>query len=421
MKWKVRKSTLNGTIEVPASKSHTIRAILIAALADGESIIRKPLLTGDGYSAIEGARALGAKVEIIGDELHIVGVAGKPKLAKSVNMGNSGTGLNMFTAAAALGDTPVRFDGDESLRSRPVESLLSALQTLGAKVKYHGKHGFPPYTICGPIHSSEVEVAGNNSQYLSSLLLVAPLLEGKTTINVKDLAEIPYVKMTTWWLKKLGVNRIFYQSDDDPTRFIIPKKDEDIRNGGFIIYKNKMYHHINETITGDFSSATFSAVGKVLTGGKVEITNLDFSDPQGDKEVFNIVNNSSNKIDLNSIPDALPALAVWATQRNFPAILENVAQARIKETDRIKVMNEELTKMGAKITEQSDGMTIIPSKLHGATVNGHGDHRVVMALALAGMVADGETVIEGAEAAAITYPTFVEDFRKLGANIEVIE
>ena len=404
MKWKVKKSVLNGIIEVPASKSHTIRAILIAALADGESIIRKPLLTGDGYSALNAAKAFGAKVEECQDGLHITGIAGKPKLAEILDMGNSGTGLNMFTAASALSDTPIRFDGDASLRSRPMGSLLSALEKLGAKVEYHGEVGKPPFTICGKIKAGEVEVAGNNSQYLSSLLLVAPFLEGKTTITLKSLFERPYVEMTLRWLDKMGV-----------------KYSADWENLVFSVEGNQKYLPINETITGDFSSATFSAVGRALTGGNVDIRNLDFSDSQGDKGVFEVIEKNSDTIDLNAMPDSLPALSVLATKKDFATTICNVAQARIKETDRIKVMTEELTKMGAKIEEKPDGMIIFPSKLHGAQVSGHHDHRIVMALALAGMVAEGETIIDTAEAAAVTYPTFVEDFRKLGADIEVID
>jgi len=402
MKWVVRKSILNGSIEIPASKSHTIRAILIAGLADGESVIKKPLLTGDGYSALKAAKALGAKVEEREDGLHIWGVAGKPKLAEFCDMENSGTGLNMFTAAAALGNTPIRFDGDNSLRSRPVGSLLSALEKLGAKVEYHDKNGKPPFTICGKINGGSVEIDGTNSQYLSSLLLVSPLLENPNKISLKSLFERPYVEMTLRWLDKMGI-----------------KYSADFENLVFCVEGNQKYSPINETITGDFSSATFSAVGRALTGGNVDIRNLDFSDSQGDKGVFEIIEKNPAEIDLNAMPDALPALSVLATKQNFSTRIFNVAQARIKETDRIKVMTEELTKMGAKIEELPDGMIIHPSKLHGAQVSGHNDHRIVMALALAGMIAEGETTIDTAQAAAVTYPTFVEDFRKLGANIEI--
>ncbi|MCL1947042.1 MAG: 3-phosphoshikimate 1-carboxyvinyltransferase, partial [Chitinivibrionia bacterium] len=270
MKWKVKKSPpLNGIIEVPASKSHTIRALLIASLANGESVIKKPLLTGDGYSALNAAKAIGAKIENKNDGLHIFGVSGKVTLEKSVNMENSGTGTNMFAAAAALGNTPIRFYGDESLCSRPVESLLSALEKLGAKIEYHAQFGKPPFTVCGKITGSKVEIAGNNSQYLSSLLLTAPLLEKKTEISLNSLFERPYVKMTLWWLDKMKI-----------------KYSADFENLRFSVEGNQQYSPFCETIAGDFSSATFSAVAAALTKGNIDIRNIDFSDPQGDKEIF---------------------------------------------------------------------------------------------------------------------------------------
>ena len=420
MEWKVKKSTLNGTLEIPASKSHTIRALLISALADGKSVVKKPLLTGDGYTALNAVKAIGAKYENKEDGLHIFGIGGKVNLEKVVDMENSGTGLNLFCAAAATGTTPIRFDGDSSLCSRPMESLLGALEKLGAKVEYHGDFGKPPFTLCGKINGGSVEITGNNSQYLSSLLLVGPLLERKIEISLKSLFERPYVKMTLWWLDKMGIK---YSADFDNLKFSVEG--------------NQKYSPINETIAGDFSSATFSAVGAALTKGKLDIRNIDFSDPQGDKGVFEIIEKmgatvqktqtgaivsrsgdlNGLDIDLNAMPDALPAISVLATQATGPVKIFNVAQARIKETDRISAMNAELTKMGAKIEEFDDGMVIYPSKLTGAKVSGRGDHRIVMSLALAGMAADGETVVDTAEAAAVTYSTFKDDFNNVGANI----
>ncbi|MDR0304417.1 MAG: 3-phosphoshikimate 1-carboxyvinyltransferase [Chitinispirillales bacterium] len=422
MKWKVKKSVLNGTIEIPASKSHTIRALLIASLAEGESVIKKPLLTGDGFSALNAAKAIGAKTQQKEDGLHVFGVGKNVNLAKSVNMENSGTGTNMFSAAAALGETPITFDGDDSLRTRPMESLLSALEKMGAKVEYHKKFGGPPFTVCGKISGAKIEIDGNNSQYLSALLLVAPLLKGKTQISLKTLFERPYVKMTLWWLDKMRIN---YSADFENLEFTV--------EGG------QKYVPIKETIPGDFSSATFSAVGAVLTGGKIDIRNIDFSDPQGDKEIFRIIEKMGAKvektqntatvsrsgdlhgleIDLNAMPDAICALAVLATQAKEPTKIYNVAQARIKETDRISLMTRELGKMGAKIEEFPDAMTIYPSKLNAANVSGYGDHRAVMALTLAGMAASGETIIDTVQAADVTYPSFKDDFSAIGAKIEI--
>jgi 3-phosphoshikimate 1-carboxyvinyltransferase len=426
MKWKVRPSRLHGTIAIPPSKSHTIRALLVATLAQGKSTIHKPLLKGDGGSAIQAATTLGATITCTDDECVVQGIGGDfSKTRDFFDMGNSGTGTNLFTAAVALGSKKCTFDGDTSLRTRPFRPLLEALKPLGLSCSFKRETGDLPYTLCGPIRGGATTVDGISSQFVSALLFACPLINDTTpvTLSVKNLHEQPYIEMTLWWLKKQNI-QIDYASD--LSTFIIPG--------------NQHYTPFDMLVLADFSSATFSAVGAAIAGSDLTITGLDFSDPQGDKGVFTILKNAgvcldikgsnvvistqSNAtgsiIDLNTMPDALPALAVLACASRGETHIVNVAQARIKETDRIAVMREELTKMGASIEERPDGLLIKPGRLHGAHVNGHDDHRVVMALALAGMIADGETVIDTAEAATVTYPTFVEDFRAIGAQITTI-
>jgi len=209
----------------------------------------------------------------------------------------------------------------------------------------------------------------------------------------------------------------------------------------FTIPGGQKYKPFDLTVPSDFSSATFAAVAAAIAGSKVSLGGLDFSDPQGDKGIFDVLKTMGVQVeydadqtivhkctqlkgqivDLNSMPDALPALAVLACAAQGETQFINVGQARIKETDRIAVMREELSKMGADITEQPDGLIVRQSNLKGAHVNGHDDHRVVMALSLAAMIAQGETVIDTAEAADVTYPSFVDDFSKIGANITIIE
>ncbi len=414
MIWKVRKSVLKGTISVPPSKSHTIRALLIATLADGESIIESPLLEGDGKSALDAALGLGAQADIAGSTLRLKGVW--PDMSRGpecLYLGNSGTGTSLFTSAAALGSKPRTFDGDQSLRSRPMKPLLEALGRLGARYAIHQKKGDVPFTITGPLKGGETEVVAVNSQFLSSLLLSAPLAEKETVIIVKNLHEKPYVEMTLWWLDRMNIS---YAVSENFTVFTIPG--------------SQRYKNFRRRIPGDFSSATFGAVAAALTGGPVTLDNIDFTDPQGDKEVFAVLehmgvavekrNDSAvvsrsdtlkgAPIDLNRMPDALPALAVLGCLAEGSTALCNVQQARIKETDRIKVMCEELGRMGALVEEREDGLVVHASRLTGCRVNGHHDHRVVMALCLAGMIAEGETIIETAEAAAVTYPGFADDF-----------
>jgi len=421
MRWIVHPSTLSGSLTVPPSKSHTIRALLVAALAEGESVIRRGLFTGDGASALRAAASLGAYIEIKNGDAFVKGVGGDMNLGSDlIDMGNSGTGLNLFCSAAALGSRSRRFDGDASLRTRPVKPLLKALEQLGASVIVEGVTQDLPFVVRGPLTGGRADVDGISSQFVSSLLLAAPLIPNDSHITVHNLHEQPYVEMTLWWLARQGIE--FEHSKEFTT---------------YKISGSQSYKSFDMAIPADFSSAAFSAVAAALGGETIEISGLDFSDPQGDKLVFDHLETMGAKvergdgvvrvgggelrgaiIDLNATPDALPALAVAATAAKGETAFTNVAQARIKETDRIAVMVSELQKMGIEARELPDGMVVRGGRLRGAGVDGHSDHRVVMALAVAGMNADGETEICTAESAAITYPSFVEDFRALGAHIK---
>jgi 3-phosphoshikimate 1-carboxyvinyltransferase len=301
--------------------------------------------------------------------------------------------------------------------------LLDALQALGARYECEGDADIP-FTITGPMRGGKTSVSGVTSQFLSSLLLITPLLQNDSTIHVERLNERPYVELTCWWLDRCGIT--WHVSEDFKT---------------FTVAGNQRYSPDTVTIPSDFSSATFGAVAAAICGTRIELSGLDFSDPQGDKKIFaylesmgaevTIKSNSvivdgrgglqGTTIDLNRTPDALPSFAVAGCVAGGTTHLVNVPQARVKETDRITVMSRELRKMGASVEERDDGMSIHRSPLTGTAVNGESDHRIVMALALAGMVAYGDTVIDTAESAQITYPHFVEDFVRCGADITVIE
>jgi 3-phosphoshikimate 1-carboxyvinyltransferase len=425
MKWIIRPSTLSGSIAIPPSKSHTIRAILVASLAQGTSTIRNPLLHGDGRSAVGVAESLGAKTRVTAGILTVTspGIAGGHGV-DNVFTGNSGTSTNLFTSAAALSSRARTFDGDASIRSRPVRPLLDALTGLGATYRVlPDARKDVPFEIRGPLVGGTTRVNGVSSQFVSSLLLSCPLAPGSTTIYVENLQERPYVELTLWWLDKMG---IVYKAAPDLSRFDIPG--------------NQRYRPIDLSVPADFSSAAFSAVAAAVTRSNLRLTGLDFTDPQGDKGIFAVLEQlgasvkrdrgavdvnaigqlTGAEIDLNAMPDALPILAVAGCAAAGTTRIVNVAHARIKETDRITVMTQELRKMGAHVEELPDGMVVRHSFLTGAHVNGHDDHRVVMALAVAALSATGETTVTSAEAAEVTYPTFVEDFRRLGAQIEVV-
>lgn len=376
-------------------------------------------------SCLSAAQALGAEINK-GDDIWTVSGTGGQLVNKveRIDIGNSGTSLRIFTALAATADFQATFDGDHSIRTRPMKTLLDALCNLG--VQCQSTEGKCPLSVKGPIKGGETDVDGKSSQFLSALLFSTPLARQDSIIRVNDLHEKPYVEITLDWLRKQNIELEHNQELSE-----------------FRVRGSQAYHPFDLTIPADFSTATFPLLAAAITGGTVSIRNLDFQDRQGDKAVFDFfrqmgvivekmpsltrVTNPSGdlngiEIDLNNTPDALPAMAVAAAVANGRTTLKNVAQARIKETDRIECMSNELRKMGAQVEELADGMIIEGSgRLNGAELMGYEDHRIVMALAVAGLVAEGETVINGSEAASVTYPGFVNDFRNIGADITEID
>jgi 3-phosphoshikimate 1-carboxyvinyltransferase len=416
----VRPSNLAGSVAIPGSKSHTIRAIALAALAHGESRLDAPLQSADTASALRAATALGAEVSA-GTDWRIGGVGGRPGVPEDVvDVGNSGTSEYVMAAIAALADGASVFTGDEQIRRRPVEPLLAALRDLGAEAFTTRGNGCAPFVVRGPLRGGKTALECPTSQYLTALLLACPFAAGDTEIEVLSLTEHPYVAMTLHWLDQVGVQYDRARME----RFWIPGRQHSAA--------------FECAIPADWSSATFFLCAGALGAGPITLTGLDLQDPQGDKAVVDMLRQMGARIettpagltvsggdlygaelDLNATPDALPALAVTACFAAGETRLVNVAQARLKETDRIAVMARELRTMGANVQECEDGLAIQGAPLCGAVVDGHGDHRVVMALAVAGTFAEGETTITTAEAVGITFPNFVELMVSLGARMQV--
>ncbi len=427
MQFKTKKSDMAGAVEIPGSKSHTIRALFFATLADGVSVIHKPLFSNDTDSAAAACAAMGAHIDRTADGYIIKGTGGKPVTPDDViNTGNSGTTATFAISAAALNDGYTVITGDNQIRRRPQGPLIKSCNDLGAKVVSTRKNGCPPIVVKGRMKGGETKLDGITSQYLSSLLISTPFAEGDSHICMTTLNEVPYVEMTLKWMEMLGLKF----KNRDLNEFYIPGKE---RIAGF-----------DTIIPGDFSSATFFMVLAAISGNEFILKNLDTSDTQGDKAVLEILRNMGAKvtddrsrrmvtirgdglkglkgieIDMNAIPDALPALAVAACFAKGETRLKNVPQARLKETDRISAMCSELAKMGADLRELPDGLVIRESNLKGCGLNGYGDHRIVMALTIAGLCSDGETVIDTAEAANVTFPEFAGLIRACGGNLREI-
>jgi len=422
MKLIAQKSDLAGTVQIPGSKSHTIRAVAIGSLAMGKSLIHMPLSSSDTLSAVKCYQSLGAKIDTSNNDIWVVqGTGGDLQSpSETIDVGNSGTTLRITAGSAALatGKNPINMTGDEQICSRPIGPLLDSLNDLGANCSSKNNDGKAPISIGGTLTGGKTSIHAYTSQYLSSLLMACPLALGDSEIDVTLLNEPGYVQMTLDWLDKQGIDYVNHQF------------------GKFVIKGNQIYKGFNEAIPADFSSATFFLCAAAISGQDVTLQGLDFSDSQPDKAVVQYliqmgaaidisqdsvtVKASPLKgitIDMNHTPDALPAMAVTAIFAETPTKLINVPQARSKETDRIACIAEELGKMGIKTEELDDGLIIYPGKPSAAKLDGRSDHRIVMALSIAGMNTEGTTIIDTAEAINVTFPEYVNLMGKLDANI----
>ena len=411
---RISPSRPSGTVEVPASKSQTIRAFLIACFAREMSIIRHPLISSDTESCIEAVKKIGAKVSFNLDKSVAYVDSSSISLPESllIDAGNSGTTEYLLLPMAASLGIPVTVTGDGQLRRRPVGPLAGALRELGAEVLT--EDGKPPVTVTGPLKGGLTSIECRTSQYLSGLLLGSVLAENDTVINCPLLYEKPYVSLTLGWLDKQGIE---YRISDDYMHSEI--------SGG------QRYHGFDEYINGDYSSASFFFAMAAMAGTAVTVKGLDPDDAQGDKAILDILREmgcvitwNGNEVtvrgperlmggtfDLNAIPDTLPILAATAAAAEGTTRLTNVPQARIKETDRIRCMHENLSLLGVSCEEEEDGL-IIHGNGHvgGGEVKGYGDHRIIMAMASLSAAASDDIIIDDEEAAAVTFPSFFSLF-----------
>ncbi|WP_410508186.1 3-phosphoshikimate 1-carboxyvinyltransferase [Methanosarcina hadiensis] len=427
MRVSINKSSIKGEVFAPPSKSYTHRAITLAALSE-EAVVHRPLLSADTLATVRASRLFGASIEEKGDKLLVRGMAGRPGVPDDViDAANSGTTLRFMTAIAGLTDGITVLTGDSSLRTRPNGPLLEVLNRLGAKTCSTRGNERAPIVVKGGIKGSEVEISGSiSSQFISALLIACPLAENSTTLSIiGKLKSRPYVDVTIEMLGLAGIK--IHTDDNNGIKFIIPGKQK---------YSLKEY-----TIPGDFSSASYLlASAAMLDGSEVTVKNL-FPSKQGDKVIIDILKQMGADItwdmeagivtvrggrklkaitfDAGSTPDLVPTVAVLASVAEGTSRIENAEHVRYKETDRLHALATELPKMGVSLKEEKDSLTITGGTLEGAEVHGWDDHRIVMSLAMAGMVA-GNTKIDTTESVSISYPDFFKDMCSLGAKIEEI-
>lgn len=435
-----RKQRLSGSLTVPGSKSHTVRAGIFAALASGTSTIRNPLPSADCLSCLDVIRAFGAEVVIEPGLWTVTAPAGGIRLpSRVVDVGDSGSVLYFMTPVAATLSGWTVLTGDASICTRPIRALLEALKQLGAEgFTTRPDADAPPAVVKGPFRSGTVELEGNLSQYVSGILMAAARVEGTTVIKLKNPKEKPFLKMTCDWLESVGISVI----------------RDDSRLDHFEITGPQQYRPFDRTIPSDWEGVAFPLVAAVITGSKIEIDAVDCSGSQGDEAIVDILREMGADIVLDrtrevlvvnaarsasaglpvrlkggtfncaGFPDAVPSLAVAACFAEGDTVLTDIGVCRLKETDRITLMREELAKLGASLDEGPDYLVIHGTAgkgLHGGEVESHDDHRIAMALAVAGLAIEGEGVtVREAECCAVSFPKFYETMNGIGAGFVCI-
>lgn len=415
-------NNLSGEVSVPPSKSYTHRAIILSSLAKGNSLIKNPLISHDTGASIDACRKIGAEIEVGKEGIRVTGVQGKPKTPREIiNVKNSGTTLRIMTPVASLCGGTVALTGDVSIQMRPMQPLLDALEHLG--VKTTSRDGKAPVTVQGPMKGGVCKIRGDiSSQFISGLLIAAPLAEKETTITItKPLKSTPYIDLTFDLMDKFGAK---YEKEEK----------------GFRVPGNQIYRSVEYTVEADYSSAALILAAAAITDSEVRICNLNIASKQGDRKIIDILRMmgvhiktgkdsvmvsgtgelNGVEIDLGDNPDLVPPVSVLGALAKGKTTIKNVAHLRYKESDRLKAMETELKKMGAKIKAGNDLLEIHGVKeLRGAYLFGWDDHRVVMSLAVAALRAKGETRIDTAESIPVSFPNYLDSMKALGAEISL--
>ena len=420
MNCKIQKSKLNGRIICPSNKSYTHRAIFLAALSDGKSIVKKILRSNDTLATISACRGFGIEAEEFEDKVTINNTIDSTVENSMINAENSGTTIRIAIAVAALSGGKTILTGDESLRKRPMQPILDSLETMG--VKTESNDGKPPIHINGKIEGNEISIKGDiSSQFISALMIIAPRLPEGLTINVEgELVSKPYVDLTIAIMKKFGVE---------------VKTEEKYKKYEVL---HQIYKPTTFSIPSDFSNLALLLAANVLLGDGLTIE-INLGDmPQGDEAIVDILEKlgvnvtleddiittesplllKGGKFDLSNTPDLLPAIAILALKTEKPIELFNVKHARYKETDRIAVITRELKKIGLDVEEKEDGMILKKSgEIQSAELNSENDHRLFMAFSIVGMFV-GDCTVSDPDAVKVSYPEFISDMKSVGANFK---
>jgi len=395
--------------------------MVLGTLTHAHFTLEKPLLSDDTKATLDALLAFGAEVMHDGGNLDIWCEELRPAM-RTIDARNSGTTLRLIAAVSALVPAQATLTGDASLVRRPMGPLVEALRLLGARCVYLGAKGCAPLTVTGPLNGRRSKITGDvSSQFVSALLIACCRKKGDTELVVDGrLRSRPYVDITLEMLRDFGV-------------------DVEESHGKFTVPGDQSLSLESYTVPGDYSSAAFPLAAAAATGGDVTVSNLDPRSPQGDKAFLEHLKAFGAKVsvhgrsvrvvgrhlvgstvDVRDTPDLFPVLAVLGALADGRTVLRGGENLRAKESDRIATTAAFLNAMGGAVKATDDGCEILGGeKLRGTTVSSAGDHRILMAAAVAALASSGETRIEDDESYSVSYPGFVRDMHQLGCRLEV--
>ena len=424
----VKRSEIDGVIRCPSSKSYTHRAIAIGSLVERQSVITNILLARDTLATLNACRSLGAHIIHKNSTLWIEGKSKFDTPENVINAENSGTAIRLLTVMSALVDKGFTvLTGDESLRKRPMQPLLDALQQLGVECYSTQMNGTPPLIVrSGGIKGGTAVVDGTvSSQFISALLISSIYADRGITLKVKGAqVSAPYIDATLAIMKAFGVT---IKQKTKYSEYLIENNE----------YKPTIFD-----IPADLSTAALIIAAAVLAGRRLTIQGINFFLPQADSYIIEIVKTMGGRIkvdkhkaeiiihgsrnldggsfDLTNCPDLLPVVSILALKSKKTVRITGISHARLKETDRVSNIAFELAKFGARVKEQRDEISITPPTLiKNASLEAYNDHRLFMAFTIASMLTEKSTV-SGAESVDVSYPNFIQDMVKLGAHIKPI-
>lgn len=435
---KIQPSILRGTIVAAASKSSTQRACAAALLFKGESTITNPGKSNDDLAALDVIKKLGAEIVNNEDGSLTIYSHGVNLSENEINCGESGLGIRMFTPIAALSSKPVTINGTGSLLARPMHFFDEIFPQLNIKIV--SQQGRLPLQIHGPLIPESIEVDGSlSSQFLTGLLMAfSSSITKPVTIKVNDLKSKPYIDLTLQVMKDFGMNLPIndnYQSFSFSAQSV-SRQLSTVNNTSNSV--NQQLSIVNYTVEGDWSGAAFLLVAGAIAGN-ISVKGLKLTSTQADRAILYALKDSGSLLSINEnsieigsnplqafhfdatdCPDLFPPLVALACYCKGTTTIEGVSRLAHKESDRALTLQQEFKKMGVEILLQNDLMFVKGTgKLNGAIVHSRHDHRIAMACAVAALKANGEVIIEEAQAINKSYPDFYNHLQTLGANINI--